>query len=58
MYDGAIKRTEPLRRRLNKYFEINYCMEIFISYRPETRGIPQKITLRDEIFRGRSPRNI
>ena len=31
---------------------------IFISYRPETRGIPQKITLRDEIFRGRSPRNI
>ena len=31
---------------------------ILISYRPETRGIPQKITLRDEIFRGRSPRNI
>ena len=36
----------------------NQMRLIFISYRPETRGIPQKITLRDEIFRGRSPRNI
>ena len=39
------------------YYIILYYI-IFISYRPETRGIPQKITLRDEIFRGRSPRNI
>jgi hypothetical protein len=36
---------------LGKHFVLSVDLA-FISYRPETRGIPQKITLRDEIFRG------